>query len=132
MEATEQKPEYVIAERHNGKLFQAHFVCMPEDTKRHPLKSLNGFRRRSTKHASDYMTKHQTPQGWPSPPRQFRVFYLEDWAFELEIFEGTRPPEQPDLTHANIFEFYNHIGYDHKRDRFKPLGATNGEGQEKG
>lgn len=129
MEMPKQKPEYVIAEMNKGEAVHAHFVCMPEDTKRHPLKSLNGFRRRATKFVADYIRKNPSPKGWQSPPRYFRVYFLEDWEMERAMFGEPAPPE---TTHANIFDFYKHIGYDHKRDRYEPLGATNGEGQEKG
>lgn len=124
------EPEYVITEMHSGKLFRAHYIRMPEDTKRHPLKSLNGFRRRSTKRASEYMRKNETPQGWPNPPLQFRVFFPADYEMEVQYVRGR--PTEPALIHENVFDFYNHIGYDHKRDRFNTvLGVVpNGEGQQ--
>lgn len=120
--------EYAISEIHLGKLIQIHLVRMPEDTKRHPLKSLNGFRRRMTKKFAAYSDKQKGTGKSPWPPRSFQIQFIEDRERELEMFADTPDlrdalykASEPDVTHENIFDFYNHIGYDHKRDRFKPL-----------
>lgn len=130
--------EYAISEVHHGKLIQIHLIRMPEDTKRHPLKSLNGFRRRMTKKFADYSTKQRGTGKSPWPPRSFQIQFIEDREREFEKFaempdlrDSLYKAQEPDLTHENIFDFYSHIGYDHTRDRFDSLGAKNGEGQER-
>jgi len=141
METEQPRIEYAISETHLGKLIQIHLVRMPKDTRKHPLKSLNGFRRRMTKMAAaeiDRKRKHGILP--PYPDRQFTVQFIEDREAELEAFAETPDlrdalfkAQRPDITHANIFDFYNHIGYSHRTNRFyAALGVPNGEGQQKG
>jgi hypothetical protein len=138
METEQPRIEYAISESHKGKLVQIHLIRMPEDRKRHPLKSLNGFRRRMTKMFAAYSDKQKGTGKSPWPPRSFQIQFIEDREAELEAFAETPElrdalykAEAPDLTHENIFDFYSSIGYDHKRNRFDSLGAKNGEGQER-
>lgn len=138
MESEQSRIEYAISEMQTGKLLRIHLIRMPEDRKRHPLKSLNGFRRRMTKMFADYSTKQKGTGKSPWPPRSFQIQFIEDREAELAAFADT--PElrdalykahEPDRVHENIFDFYSNIGYDHKRNRFVSLGAKNGEGQER-
>lgn len=129
----ELEPEYAIMELHEGEDVCVHFIRMPEDTKRHPLKSLNGFRRRMTKRAAEEIRRNQKAGRSPHPAKQFRIQFIEDFSRERKMFRKVLPdlyPLLPEHIHENIFDFYNHISYDHKRNRFVPLGVPNGEGQE--
>lgn len=140
METEQPRIEYAIGESRNGKLYQIHLLRMPEDTKRHPLKSLNGFRRRMTKMFAAHYDKMRGTGKSPWPARSFQVQFIEDREAELAAFADTPElrdtlykAEQPDLIHENVFDFYNHIGYSHRTNRFHAaLGVPNGEGQQKG
>lgn len=107
---------YYVIEEHKGKEVHVHKVVLDESTRKtsnEQLSSLNGFRRRMLHRHSDWISKH----GYGVlMPRQFRIMFPDQLELEASLFEDLKA--LPIEERGDLWEFYKHIGYDHKRDKF--------------
>jgi len=110
----------------NGKEVLLHVIRQPLVTEpgfyRASL-SGNAFKSREIKIWYDrYYTKRKVM------PRQFSIRYSSDFEIETRLVVNKYLDHQwwslPILDHESIWEFYKHIGYDHKKKKYIPQKVT--------
>lgn len=111
-----EQPEYVIKEYRDKNLYQLHYVTL-NDARFHPeLTSINAFRHRLQRRMSKYIDKH----GYVYPSNYFELRFAAHEKQEQELLGDLLggPPSQVDMNHDSIFDFYAHIGFDYKKNKW--------------
>lgn len=136
--------QYVAEERHKGVTVVVHIIKIPGPTEQgfyRQATSISAFRGREMERS--YGSKAQASENWvkysEAIERAFILYMRPDyeWTFDLSDFivnktlsedERQQAPSMfssrkrlnnaPEVEHADLWEFYNYIGYDHKKKKF--------------
>lgn len=112
---------YAIIELSNGCQFRLHLIDVPKHTEKGwytAVSSAEGFKRRMRKRHNDLIDKTGS---YAAPTMHFIVKLRSDFDAEraIEYDHGVAVRYRGGtVQHANIFEFYKHIGFDYKKNRF--------------
>ncbi|MBI6727219.1 hypothetical protein YA0089_26755 [Pseudomonas viridiflava] len=111
-----EQPEYVIKEYREKELFQYHYVTLNDDRFHPELTSINAFRQRLLRRMSAYIEKN----GYVYPSHYFELRFAAQEKKEQELLGQLLggPPSQVDMHHNSIFDFYTHIGFDYKKNKW--------------
>ena len=112
--------DLIAAELVDGRHVVLHVIRQPladEPGFYRSAVSGNAFKERETKIWYDrYYTKRKVM------PRQFSVMYSFDFQIEKKIMLDRDSDHEwhtlPILEHESIWEFYKHVGYDHKKKKY--------------
>lgn len=127
---------YAIIELRKGVQFRLHIVSNPsrDNTDRSwgwrtCVRSSEAFKHKMEDYLVSFLDRNAIEKQVAFPVRHFTVKLLSDYNAECAIERRAnilcRFPNAT-VRHANIFDFYDYVGYDRKRNRFKRLGKENG------